>query len=76
MFTNQIIKAGDQSGKNKTVRNIQVFSEAGEPPEMALQRFKKLYNITDEELASGKVKLKIYDPDKMFPASRTYKKNS
>lgn len=76
MVTGQRITAGNQGDKNKTVRNIQVFSEPGEPQEMALKRFKKLYNITDEELTSGKVKIKIYDPDKMFPTSRTYKKKS
>ncbi len=76
MLTSQVIKAGTPKMKNKVVRHIEVFKERGETDELAKKRFMKMYNITDQEISSGEVVLKIFDQDKMFVTNRTYKKKN
>lgn len=63
------------NSNNKVVRRIEVFKEPNESDEVALKRFMKMYNISDEEIKSGAVVLKVLDQDKLFSPYRNYKKN-
>lgn len=66
MLTKQIIKAGPPK-PNSVIMNVGVNVKRGQSEDDAIAEAMKQYNFTDADVKSGKVRLKIYYEEKLFP---------
>jgi hypothetical protein len=58
--------------ESKTTKTIELFKNSWESKEKAYDRIKKQYNISKEDLDSGKVKIRVLDADEVFNSWKKY----